>query len=108
MRIYFRFCLLFVLGCLLSASTNKTSNLTGSVTDDQLRPLMGVTIVMRNIGNNTFKGGLSDNTGHYEIKGLTPEVYYEATLSYTGYPTLRKDSIILLGGETRRMDFTMQ
>ncbi|MBU6341305.1 MAG: carboxypeptidase regulatory-like domain-containing protein [Bacteroidetes bacterium] len=94
---------------LLSAQARQsTATLHGLITDARNQPLMGVTVVVKHVPTNTFRGTLTENNGEFELRNLRAGGPYLLTLSYTGYKTVYRDSILLNDGERKRMDFMMQ
>ena len=101
---------IFVFLCsLFSAYTfQSTATLHGLITDERNQPLMGVTVVVKHLPTNTFRGTLTETNGQYELRNLRAGGPYLLTLSYTGYKTQYRDSIVLNEGEMRHLDFKMQ
>lgn len=101
------FCVL--LFCILSAHAHQsTAALHGLITDDRNQPLMGVTVVAKHLPTNTFRGTLTEANGTYELRNLRIDGPYLLTLSYTGYRTQYRDSILLNDGARMKLDFKMQ
>jgi hypothetical protein len=100
---------LVFLFCILCAhSRQATATLQGLIMDERNQPLMGVTVVVKHLPTNTFRGTLTENNGAYELRNLRAGGPYLLTLSYTGYKTQYRDSLILNEGEIRQLDFKMQ
>jgi hypothetical protein len=101
---------IFVFLCsFISAYTfQSTATLHGLITDERNQPLMGVTVVVKHLPTNTFRGTLTETNGQYELRNLRAGGPYLLTLSYTGYKTQYRDSIVLNEGEMRHLDFKMQ
>src|ERR1700761_1022359 len=76
------------------------ARLTGSITGESHTPVAGVTVHLLNTDITT----LSDSTGHFSIRRLTPG-RYTVELSASGYTTLARTTLLSTGENA--MDFEM-
>jgi len=85
-KLYF-FSIIFLLGCLLSASAqNNTCTITGIVTDDKNNPLQEVNVFDTLI----IKGTSTDEKGYFTLT-LNKQKKAVIAFSYLGYETLYKN-----------------
>jgi hypothetical protein len=94
--------------CGLCAYTTASSSIYGTITDAQHEPVQGVTVIVKHLPTNTFRGTLSQADGTYNLRNLRGGGPYLMTLSFTGYKTIYKDSILLKDGQKLNANFVMK
>lgn len=77
-----------------------TSNIRGTVVDEQGEPLFGANIVAVHTPTGTNFGSISNDGGRYNLLNLRVGGPYKVTISYVGYKTVIKDDIFLSLGKT--------
>lgn len=104
----FRFALpflfIFGLSCAIGPTAmgqGQTGTISGTVVDEQDRPLPGANIVVA----GTQRGTSTDAEGRYVLGNLAPE-QYTLRASFTGYAT-QEASVRVAAGDTTRVDFAM-
>ncbi|MFT3981808.1 MAG: TonB-dependent receptor [Ferruginibacter sp.] len=86
--------LLFSFTCLAAAAQNKTATISGSVIDEDDKPLQGISVVI--LGKNS--GVTTNDSGRFEIK-VAAEKSLALLFSHTGYTNTQKN-FYLSPGET--------
>jgi hypothetical protein len=99
------FCLLILFGS--AFKSDRATLLVGTITDDHKEPLMGVTVVAKHLSTSTFRGCITNSEGRFTLKNLRHGGLYSITLSYTGYKTLVKDSLLIVEGAPLELNFQM-
>ena len=75
----------------------------GVVTDQQTgEPLPGVNVLIV----SRQRGASTDLDGRYRIDGI-PAGAYQLRVSYVGYQTVQRDSVVVTAGATQRADFAL-
>ncbi|UMY65622.1 MULTISPECIES: TonB-dependent receptor domain-containing protein [unclassified Flavobacterium] len=77
--------LLWVLAFALPLSAQKTSSVTGTVTDKTKQPLSYVTISLK-LDGKIVTGGITDDNGKFEIPNLEPKAY-TVDIQFMGFKT---------------------
>ncbi|MEI6408469.1 MAG: carboxypeptidase-like regulatory domain-containing protein [Bacteroidota bacterium] len=94
--------------CGLCAYTTASSSIYGTITDEQHEAVQGVTVIVKHLPTSTYRGTLSLADGTYNLKNLRGGGPYLMTLSYTGFKTVYKDSILIKDGQKLNLNFEMQ
>lgn len=94
--------LLFLLAIGIPSMAQELITLEGDVVDENKLPLIGATILIKDIG----KGTITDLDGHYILEGISPGSY-TLEISYTGFTT-QEISISLNNVENRIQDITLR
>lgn len=81
-----------------------TSNIRGTVQDDQGEPLFGANIVAIHTPTGTKYGVMSNEDGRFNLLNLRVGGPYEVTVSYIGYRTNTQSDIFLSLGKTFNVD----
>lgn len=81
-----------------------TSNIRGTVVDDQSAPLLGANIVAVHVPTGTKYGAISNEDGRFNLLNLRVGGPYEVTISYVGYRTQTSNDIYLTLGVTFNID----
>ncbi len=84
-----------------------TSNIRGTVVDDQNAPLLGANIVAIHSPTGTRYGAISNEEGRYNLLNLRVGGPYEVTISYVGFRDQIRDDIFLSLGKTFSYDAQM-
>ncbi|MEX0360960.1 MAG: carboxypeptidase regulatory-like domain-containing protein, partial [Allomuricauda sp.] len=77
-----------------------TSNIRGSVVDDQNAPLLGANVVAVHTPTGTRYGAITNEEGRYNLLNLRVGGPYEVTISYVGFKTNVQNDIFLSLGKT--------
>ncbi|MEN8787914.1 MAG: carboxypeptidase-like regulatory domain-containing protein [Flavobacteriaceae bacterium] len=77
-----------------------TSNIRGTVVDDQNVPLLGANIVAIHSPTGTRYGAISNEEGRYNLLNLRVGGPYQVTISYVGFRDQMRDDIFLSLGKT--------
>ncbi|MET1259714.1 carboxypeptidase regulatory-like domain-containing protein [Flagellimonas sp. DF-77] len=93
-----------VIGLLVVSTTAMaqvtTSNIKGSVVDDQGAPLFGANIVAVHTPTGTRFGAITNETGRFNLLNLRVGGPYEVTISYVGFKSDVRNDIFLSLGKT--------
>ena len=81
-----------------------TSNIRGTVQDDQGEPLFGANVVAIHTPTGTKYGVMSNEDGRFNLLNLRVGGPYEVTVSYIGYRTNTQSDIFLSLGKTFNVD----
>ncbi|MGB5238524.1 MAG: TonB-dependent receptor [Flavobacteriaceae bacterium] len=90
--------LLFI--TLTATAQVTTSNIRGTVVDDQNVPLFGANIVAVHSPTGTRYGVISNEDGRYNLLNLRVGGPYQVTISYVGFRDQMRDDIFLSLGKT--------
>lgn len=91
---------------LISYISFSQSSITGELKNENAKPLSGATLVLQN-GAGTFKKNVqSAPDGSFTFTGVQAGQLYKLTITYIGYTTLEKDSIV--AGEQSPLSITLQ
>tara|TARA_R110002073_G_scaffold72537_1_gene177440 strand:- start:433831 stop:436914 length:3084 start_codon:yes stop_codon:yes gene_type:complete len=85
-----------------------TSNMNGSVIDDQNQPLPGASVVAIHIPTGTKYGGTTNFEGRYNLLNMRVGGPYTLSISYVGFKTQEFNDISLTLGKTFSLDIAMQ
>lgn len=77
-----------------------TSNLNGTVTEENGSPLMGATVIAVHNPSGTEYGVVTDANGRYTLNGLRAGGPYTITMSFVGYQSVEFTDVNLPLGET--------
>ncbi|MBT8183194.1 MAG: carboxypeptidase-like regulatory domain-containing protein, partial [Eudoraea sp.] len=103
--------LLLVLLFLFSTATLfaqvTTSNIRGTISDDQGAPLLGANIIAVHTPTGTKYGGISNEDGRFNLLNLRVGGPYEVTISYVGYREHTESDVFLTLGKTFNLEVTM-
>ncbi len=89
-------------GTLLAQTT--TSNIKGTVVDDQAVPLLGANIVAIHTPTGTKYGAISNEDGRFNLLNLRVGGPYEVTISYVGFQNVSRKDVFLTLGQTFNLD----
>ena len=84
-----------------------TSNIRGSVVDDQGVPLLGANIIAIHTPTGTKNGTVSNEDGRFNLVNLRVGGPYEITISFIGYNTQTQKDVYLSLGKTFNVDFQL-
>ncbi|WP_343486045.1 carboxypeptidase regulatory-like domain-containing protein [Allomuricauda sp. d1] len=84
-----------------------TSNIRGTVLDDQGEPLLGANIVAVHTPTGTKYGSITNEQGRYNLLNLRVGGPYEVTVSYVGFKTEVQNDIFLSLGKTSNVNFAL-
>ena len=92
-------CLTIFVAALFGGATGK---LTGTVKDEQGKPLAGVNIYL----DGTGIGTAADKDGQYLIINI-PAAPYTVVVSYVGYQTIKMTDVVINADRTRSLNFDL-
>lgn len=81
-----------------------TSNIRGTVVDDQSAPLLGANVVAVHTPTGTRYGAITNEEGRYNLLNLRVGGPYEVTISYVGFKTNENSGIFLSLGKTYNLN----
>lgn len=84
-----------------------TATLTGRVTDENGAPVVGATVVIRNLATGSEQQTLTRSDGRYLMPALRPGGPYRIEINSIGYAEDAVDGVQLALGETRGVDFAL-
>ena len=84
-----------------------TSNMRGTVTDDQNMPLLGATVIAVHTPTGTRYGGISNEDGRYSLRNMRVGGPYEVSISYVGFGTKTQSDVFLTLGKTYILDASL-
>ncbi|MDO6819289.1 TonB-dependent receptor [Zobellia sp. 1_MG-2023] len=84
-----------------------TSNMSGSVVDDQNLPLLGANVVVVHTPTGTKSGAITNEDGLFKILNLRVGGPYSVTVSYIGFKEKTLDDIYLSLGKTFTLDVVL-
>jgi hypothetical protein len=94
----------FLFISLTATAQVTTSNIRGTVVDDQNVPLLGANIVAVHSPTGTRYGAISNEEGRYNLLNLRVGGPYQVTISYVGFRDQMRDDIFLSLGKTFSFD----
>ncbi len=97
------FLILLLIGIGVTAQVT-TSNIRGSVVDDQGIPLLGANIVAVHTPTGTKHGTVSNEDGRFNLLNLRVGGPYELTISYIGFKSQTQNDVYLSLGKTFNVD----
>ncbi|MBO0322471.1 TonB-dependent receptor [Muricauda sp. CAU 1633] len=98
---------LFFLVLTSAISQVTTSNIRGTVLDDQQEPLLGANVVAVHTPTGTRYGAITNEEGRYNLLNLRVGGPYEVTISYVGFKTNTQNDVFLTLGKTFNFDVTL-
>ncbi|MDO6517106.1 TonB-dependent receptor [Zobellia uliginosa] len=104
-KLHFSFLLLFSFFTAVSQVT--TSNMSGSVVDDQNQPLLGANVVAVHTPTGTKYGAITNEDGLFKILNLRVGGPYAVTVSYIGFKEQTLNDIFLSLGKTFTLDVNL-
>ncbi len=104
-QLFFSVCLLFITSIAFSQVT--TSNIRGSVLDDQNQPLFGANVVAVHNPTGTKYGAAANEDGRFNLLNLRVGGPYTVTISYVGFRDYQQDNIYLTLGKTFNVDVAL-
>ncbi|WP_313791587.1 TonB-dependent receptor [Allomuricauda sp. SCSIO 64092] len=102
-----RFLLLGIAICssmVFSYSQVTTSNIRGTVLDDQNVPLLGANVIAVHTPTGTRYGAITNEDGRFTLLNLRVGGPYEITISYVGFKEQKETGIFLALGKTFNLD----
>ena len=99
--------LVLLLFCAVTSAQVTTSNIRGTIVDDQNVPLFGANIVAVHTPTGTRYGAISNEDGLYSLLNLRVGGPYEVTISYVGFREQVRSDIFLSLGTTFSYDVQM-
>lgn len=90
------FCMVFT----SAFSQVTTSNIRGTVLDDQQTPLFGANVVAVHTPTGTRYGAITNEEGRFNLLNLRVGGPYEVTISYVGFKSSVRNDIFLTLGKT--------
>ena len=100
------FALLVVPAASASAQVT-TGSITGTVTDENGRPVEAAQIQLRNPATGYSVGAATRASGLYFIQGVEPNSNYQVTVRMIGFTPVTRGGIVITLGQTRREDFKL-
>lgn len=98
------FAIALFLGIYTASSQVTTSNIRGTVADDQNAPLLGANVVAIHTPTGTKYGAITNEDGRYNLLNLRVGGPYEITISYIGFKEQTQNDIFLTLGKTFNLD----
>ena len=98
---------LFLLTTVTAFSQVTTSNIRGTVLDDQGEPLLGANVVAVHTPTGTKYGTVSNEQGRYNLLNLRVGGPYEVTISYIGFQSETRNDVFLSLGKTYNLNVSM-
>jgi hypothetical protein len=98
------YCVMMVFLTLSASAQVTTSNIRGTVIDDQDGPLLGVNVVAIHTPTGTTYGAISNEDGRFNLLNLRVGGPYEVTISYVGFKSQVENDVFLTLGKTFNMD----
>ncbi len=84
-----------------------TSNIRGTVSDDQNAPLLGANVVAIHTPTGTKYGAITNEDGRFNLLNLRVGGPYEVSISYVGFTTQTQNDVFLSLGKTFNLQVTM-
>ncbi|WP_222984433.1 TonB-dependent receptor [Flagellimonas meishanensis] len=97
----------FLFVCSSAFSQITTSNIRGTVVDDQAAPLFGANVVAVHTPTGTRYGTITNEEGRFNLLNLRVGGPYEVTISYVGFQTETRNDVFLSLGKTFNLDLSM-
>ncbi len=85
-----------------------TSNIRGTVMDDENLPLLGANIVAVHTPTGTKYGAITNEEGRFNLLNLRVGGPYEVTISYIGFKTETSSDLYLTLGATLNLDLKLK
>ncbi|MDG1573522.1 carboxypeptidase regulatory-like domain-containing protein [Robiginitalea sp. M366] len=86
------------------AAQVTTSNIRGTVTDQQGEVLLGANVVALHTPTGTRYGAITNEDGRFNLLNLRVGGPYEVTISYVGFASQQQSDVFLTLGKTYTMD----
>ena len=101
--------LAFVVVPVVSASAQgvTTGAITGTVTDENGRPIEAAQIQLRNPATGYSIGASTRASGLYLIQGVEPNSNYQVSVRMIGFTPVTRGGVVITLGQTRREDFKL-
>ena len=84
-----------------------TSNIRGTISDDQGAPLLGANVIAIHTPTGTKYGGISNEDGRFNLLNLRVGGPYEVTISYVGYRGHTENDVFLTLGTTFNLEVVL-
>ncbi|SHI95530.1 TonB-dependent receptor [Pseudozobellia thermophila] len=107
MKKVYLFAFLMLVGIAASGQVT-TSNMSGTVFDDQNQPLLGANVVAVHTPTGTKYGSITNENGLFKILNMRVGGPYEVTVSYIGFKEQTINDAYLSLGKTFTLDVVMQ
>ncbi|MBW8241185.1 carboxypeptidase regulatory-like domain-containing protein [Muricauda oceani] len=101
------FGLLFLLVFTSVFSQVTTSNIRGTVSDDQGEPLLGANVVAVHTPTGTRYGAITNEEGRFNLLNLRVGGPYEVSISYVGFKTETQTDVFLSLGKTFNLNVNL-
>jgi len=98
---------LFLFTGLMISAQVTTSNMRGTITDEQGAPLLGANVIAVHTPTGTRYGGISNEDGRYNLRNMRIGGPYEVTVSYVGFSPRTQSDIFLTLGKTYIFDASL-
>ena len=89
------------------SAQGQFGSVSGTITDQNGRPINGVTLVLSNASAQTKNEIKSDAAGHYEFVGISPAAY-ELTFTSMGMSTIKREGLSIAGGQLMTFNAVMR
>jgi hypothetical protein len=99
--------ILFLLVSTSVFSQVTTSNIRGTVSDDQGAPLLGANVVAVHTPTGTRYGAITNEEGRFNLLNLRVGGPYEVTISYVGFKTETQNDVFLSLGKTFNLNLNL-
>lgn len=107
MKKVYLFAFLMLMGLAVSGQVT-TSNMSGTVFDDQNQALFGANVVAVHTPTGTKYGAITNENGLFKILNMRIGGPYQVTVSYIGFKEQVIDDVYLSLGKTFTLDVAMQ
>lgn len=101
------FGLLFLLVSTSAFSQVTTSNIRGTVSDDQGVPLLGANVVAVHTPTGTRYGAITNEEGRFNLLNLRVGGPYEVSISYVGFKAESQNDVFLSLGKTFNLNVNL-
>ena len=82
--------LLVIVSCICSMSSLMAQNISGKVVDEKNNPLPYVSVVLQNVQDSSYVGGVATNPEGLFTLPVKAGVEYALSVSYIGYVTVNR------------------
>ncbi len=107
MKLFFTMFFSLLLSITLFGQGVTTSSLSGTVKDNNGKPLAGANVVAIHVPSGTAFGASTRVDGRYNIPGVRVGGPYTVTVSYVGYTEQRVEGVNLSLGQDRQLNFEL-
>ena len=104
MKKYLLLSIILCLGFYTAFSQVTTSNIRGTVADDQNAPLLGANVVAIHTPTGTKYGAITNEDGRFNLLNLRVGGPYEIMISYVGFKDQLQNDVFLALGKTFNID----